>query len=68
MIFAATLRIVGAPRGNSLKLPLVALYHALAVGRLLFTLFPTISLMIVMVSLAASLGGQVVSAIFYTSL
>jgi len=67
MIFAATLRSVGAHRGNSLKLPLAARFHALPVGRLLFTLFPTISLMIVMVSLAASLGGKAVSAILHTN-
>jgi hypothetical protein len=58
MIFAAILRSIGVPRGNSLKLPLSARFHALPVGLLLFKLFPTISLMIVMVSLAASLGGQ----------
>jgi len=45
MIFAATLRGVGAPRGNRLKLPLAARFHALPVGLQLYTLFPTIFLM-----------------------
>jgi hypothetical protein len=67
MNFAATLRRAGSPQGKSLKLPLAVRFHALPVGRLLFTHFPAISLMIVMVSLAASLGGKAVAAILHTS-
>jgi len=58
MIFAATLRSVGAPRVNSLELPIAARFHPLPVGLQLITLFPTISLLIVMVSLATSMGRQ----------
>jgi hypothetical protein len=52
--------------GNGLKLPFAARFHAVPVGLLLITLFATISPMIVMVSLAASLAGNEVSAIVYT--